>query len=310
MIEIPEHGEGVVILGSHGTLGQQLATVFPAAHSFDRQDLDVTDNAAVRAKLSNIAGLCAVINCVAYNDVDGAESKRDTAFLLNATVPGQLAAYCKELNISFVHFSTGYVFPGSEDNYTETSQPQAISVYAESKLKGEQEVIAVKGQYYLIRTNVLFGSKGQGEASKPSFVDIMVNLSKKINVIKVVDDETNSITYASDLAATIKDLVTSARPEGIYHIVNTGSATWFELATQIFTDLGFTISNEVPSEGSDTTPDGKHITLLPVAGSEFPSKEAPRPAKRPARVVLQNTKLPTLRPWQEALKEYLNSLLS
>lgn len=301
MIEVPETGEGVVILGAHGTLGGQLAKVFPRALTFDRQDLDVTDQAATREKLSAIPNLSAIINCVAYNDVDGAETNRDAAFLLNATVPAQLAALAKSLHVTFVHYSTGYVFAGDQPTYTETAEPSPLSVYAESKHKGEQEVINSGASYYLIRTNVLFGPKGQSEASKPAFVDIMVNLSKKTNLIKVVEDETNSITYAPDLANTTKDLLTIGKPEGIYHIVNSGYASWYGLATQIFTDLGFAINNTAPAEGADTTPDGKNITLLPVAGTEFP-----RPAKRPARIVLENTKLLPLRPWQEALSEYLS----
>lgn len=300
--EITEQGAGVVILGGHGTLGGQLLKVFPEALGFDRQDLDVTDTDAVRTKLSSIAGLTAVINCVAWNDVDGAETNRDPAFLLNATVPEHLSALCKELNITFVHYSTGYVFDGTQNSYTETAIPSPISVYAESKLAGEQAVLNSDAHYYLIRTNVLFGPKGQSEASKPAFVDIMAGLSKKTNVLKVVEDETNSITYAPDLARSTKDLITSARPQGIYHIVNSGYASWYGLATEVFTDLGFNISNVAPAEGVDTTPDGKNITVLPVPGTEFP-----RPAKRPARIVLDNTKLPTLRPWQEALKEYLSA---
>lgn len=284
MIGISQNGEGVVILGAHGTLGQQLALVFPQALSFDREDLDVTNEVAVREKLSKISNLSAVINCVAFNDVDGAEIAKEPVFLLNATVPGQLATLCKELGVVFVHYSTGYVFAGDQDSYNETDQPRAISVYAESKIKGEQAVIASGAQYYLIRTNVLFGPKGKSDVSKPSFVDIMVNLSKKTNTIKAVDDEVNSITYAPDLAVATKSLLETDQPKGIYHIVNSGYATWYGLAAEIFDDLG------VP------------ITLVPVAGTEFP-----RPAKRPARIVLTNNKLPALRAWQDALKEYLTS---
>jgi len=275
----------IVILGARGTLGQQLSLIFPNALTFDRAELDVTNEPAVRAKLSAIPNLSVVINCVAYNDVDGAETNKDAAFLLNATVPGQLAALCKSLGTVFVHYSTGYVFAGDQDSYAETDQPRAISVYAESKMKGEQAVSQTGGQYYIIRTNVLFGPKGQSDASKPSFVDIMVTLAKKTSEIKAVEDEINSITYAPDLAAATKSLLAAANPPGIYHIVNSGYASWYGLASQIFTDLGL------------------KITLLPVPGSEFP-----RPARRPARIVLQNNKLPALRPWQEALAEYLKTI--
>jgi dTDP-4-dehydrorhamnose reductase len=300
---IPDNGDGVVILGAAGTLGQQLGLVFPNALLLDRAELDVTDYAAVRAKLSSISDLSAVLNCVAYNDVDGAETNRDIAMKLNAEVPAKLAELCKELDVTLVHYSTGFVFDGTKDTYSEDDQTAPLSVYAESKAAGEQAVINSGAAYYLIRTNVLFGPKGASEASKPAFVDIMMNVAKKTNVIKVVDDETYSITYAPDLARSTKELLTGGQETGIYHIVNSGYASWYGLATELFTDLGFSIKTENPGEGSDTTPDGKNITLLPVPGTEFP-----RPAKRPARVVLNNTKLPALRSWQEALQEYLANL--
>ncbi len=302
MNKISETGDNSVILGAHGTLGQQLAKVFPKALTFDRAELDVTDFSAVREKLSTIPNLATVFNCVAWNDVDGAETNRDGAFLLNETVPRYLAEICKDLGATLVHYSTGFVFDGTEESYKEDAQPKPLSVYAESKYKGEQAVINSGADYYLIRTNVLFGPKGKSDASKPAFVDIMIGLSKKTNLIKVVEDEVYSITYAPDLASTTKNLLLEQKPVGVYHIVNSGYASWYGLATEIFTKLGFTISTTAPAEGTDTTPDGKHIALLPVAGKEFP-----RPAKRPAKVVLENTKLPSLRMWQEALAEYLST---
>ncbi len=303
MKPIPDNGDGVVVLGAAGTLGQQLGIVFPNALLLDRAELDVTDYAAVRAKLSAIPNLSAVLNCVAYNDVDGAETNRDLAMKLNAEVPEKLGELCKELDVTLAHYSTGFVFDGQNDSYDEDDQTGPLSVYAESKAAGEQAVINSGAHYYLIRTNVLFGPKGASEASKPAFVDIMINVAKKTNVIKVVNDETYSITYAPDLARATKELLTGGKETGIYHIVNSGYASWYGLATELFKELGYTISIKAPAEGADTTPDGQNITLLPVPGTEFP-----RPAKRPARVILNNTKLPALRSWQEALQEYLANL--
>lgn len=293
----------MVVLGAAGTLGQQLGIVFPNALLLDRAELDVTDYAAVRAKLSAIPNLSAVLNCVAYNDVDGAETNRDLAMKLNAEVPEKLGELCKELDVTLAHYSTGFVFDGQKDSYDEQDQTGPLSVYAESKAAGEQAVVNSGAAYYLIRTNVLFGPKGASEASKPAFVDIMINVAKKTNVIKVVNDETYSITYAPDLARATKELLTGGKETGIYHIVNSGYASWYGLATELFKELGYTISTKAPAEGADTTPDGQNITLLPVPGTEFP-----RPAKRPARVILNNTKLPALRSWQEALQEYLANL--
>lgn len=302
MNQILENGDNVVILGAAGTLGQQLALQFPGAHCFDRAELDVTDFVATKAKLASIPNLAAVFNCVAWNDVDGAETNCDITFLLNATVPEKLAEMCKELGSVLVHYSTGFVFDGNQDSYQETATPKPLSVYAESKLAGEQAVQNSGANYYLVRTNVLFGPKGASEASKPAFVDIMMGLSKKTRQLKVVDDEVYSITYAPDLAAASKTLLVDEKPSGVYHIVNSGYASWYGLATELFTKMGFEVQSEALADGAETTPDGKTIIVIPVPGTEFP-----RPAKRPSRVVLENTKLPELRSWQEALAEYLAS---
>ncbi len=274
----------ILILGAKGMVGGQLHKLLPGATAWDRTELDVTDSAAAHKALTELKPTV-VINCVAFNDVDGAETNRDTAFRLNTEVVRTLAGVCNEIDATLVHFSTGYVFDGNQNNYNEDSAPNPISVYAESKLAGEQIVQTIAKKYYLVRTNAVFGPAGESEASKTSFVDLMLNLEKKMPELKAVVDETNSITYAPDLAAAVINLIEANQPYGIYHITNEGFANWYDFAKQIFTITGST------------------VTLTPVPGTEFP-----RAAKRAGRIVINNTKLPKLRPWQEALKEYLTNI--
>lgn len=280
----------ILILGSRGTLGTQLMRIFGGAaigRDSSNSKLDVMrfSGGALESFKNDlqVLGISALINCVAYNDVDGAESNKDAAFKFNSDLPGSLAHICNELGIPFIHFSTNYVFDGEKDEYAESDAPHPLSVYAKSKYEGEVAVQNSGAGYYLIRTSVLFGPKGQSELAKKSFVDLMLDLSSRRESIEAVTDEINSITYAVDLAARIKLLLEQRLPFGIYHIINTGQASWFDFAKEIFKITG------------------KKMEIIPVPSSGFP-----RPALRPSKAVLINTKLPPLRPWQLALAEFLN----
>lgn len=275
--------ENILILGAKGMLGGQLKNKFPQAIGWDREDVNVLDFEDLKSRILSLQPKPqAVINCVAFNDVDGAEEKQDIAFALNADYVGKLAAFCKEQDIILVHFSSNYVFNGEKGEYAESDTPNPQSIYGQSKYRGEQEAGQNSDKYYLVRTAVLFGPKGESEASKKSFVDLMLQLSEKNATIKAVNDEVNSLTYAVDLAGTVKYLLETKQPYGIYHVTNSGQASWYDFAGEIFKITK------------------KEVEVVPVPSSEFPRK-----AKRPSKSVLLNTKLPALRTWQEALREFL-----
>jgi len=273
----------ILVLGAKGTLGGQLMRLYPEATGWDREDVDVLDTAALRARLDGLGFLPdAVVNCVAFNDVDGAEDCPGQAFALNAEFPARLAQWTKEKNLPLVHYSTNYVFDGVHGEYCESDTPAPLSTYGRSKWRGEQLVAENGGRSYVVRTAVIFGPKGESELSKKSFVDIMVDLAAKRDMIEAVADEVNSVTYAADLAAATGNLLEAAPPTGIYHVTNGGSASWYDFAREIYRIAG------------------KTTTVLAVPSTHFPRK-----AKRPARAVLLNTKLPPLRLWQEALADFL-----
>lgn len=275
----------VLVLGAKGTLGGQLMRLYPEAIGWDREDVDVLDSAAFQAKVDALGFLPgAVVNCVAFNDVDGAEERPDVAFALNTEVPGRLAQWTKDRGIPLVHYSTNYVFDGVSGEYRESDAPSPLSVYGRSKRGGEELLARNGGQWYVIRTSVIFGPKGESELSKKSFVDIMVDLSTKRDTIEAVSDEINSVTFAPDLAAATRDLLNASLPAGIYHVTNAGAASWYDLAREIFRITG------------------ARTNVLPVPSTRFPRK-----AVRPAKSILLNTKLPPARSWQSALAEFLSS---
>ena len=275
----------VLILGSRGTLGGQLMRLYPDAIGWDREDIDVLDYPALRAKTGALGFTPdAIVNCVAFNDVDGAEDRPAQALALNADFVGMLARHAQELGVPLVHYSTNYVFDGARGEYAETDPPAPLSAYGRSKLQGEQLALASGAWCYVVRTAVIFGPKGASNLSKKSFVDIMLGVAEKRDSVQAVSDEINSVTYAPDLAAGTRQLLATLPPRGIYHLANSGSASWFDFAREIFRIAG------------------RKVSVLPVPSTHFP-----RQAARPPRAVLLNTKLPPLRPWQDALAEFLHS---
>lgn len=273
----------VLILGAKGTLGTQLMEIFPGFFGWDKEDCDVTNFEQLQSKMGEIKGqIDTVINCVAYNDVDGAESNIDMCILLNSTFPKNLVKICKDFDLTLVHFSTNFVFDGQKGEYVEKDEVNPQSIYGQSKVLGERAILEAECKAYIVRTSVLFGKKGLSPSSKRSFVDIMLDLSTSTNEVRVIKDEVNSVTYVVDLAQAVKILIETKPEYGIYHLTNSGQASWFDFAQEIFKLKH------------------SHVVAIPILG-----KEMPRKAPRPKKAVLINTKLSQLRPWQDALAEFL-----
>lgn len=282
-----------LIIGAKGMLGQALmqelgvmcheSCVRHEVIGLDLAELDITKESEVQRVLKEIKPEV-VINVAAYNDVDGAEKNPDLAMLINSTAVGYLAKACNEINALLVHYSTDYVFAGDQARgYTEEDLPTPISVYGESKYGGEKAAVLAQ-KYYLIRTSRLFGKSGTGPTAKRSFIEAVIKKSQEVPQLTMVDEELSSPTYVKDLAQATKELIEQKHPFGLYHRTNNGACTWY----------GFGL--ELQKQDAVKTP------MVPVTGDAFP-----RPAKRPKSSQLISTKLPPLRSWQEALKEYLVS---
>ncbi len=294
----------ILILGGRGNLGVQLTKIFSRDNnyeviSWDRQEIDITDKELVEKKVIELNPQI-IVNSAAYNAVDKCENNEqefELARKLNAQAPGFLAQAALKSGAVLVYYSTDYVFGGpntspeiigqakSQGGFLESDKPDPVNKYAQTKREGEEEIIKHSGQglkWYLIRTSKLFGPLGESEAAKPSFFNIMLKLAKGKDKLQVVDEEISCFTYTPDLARATKELLEAGAGFGIYHLINTGPATWYQAAKELFKILDLKIS------------------LEPVPASYFP-----RPAKRPTYSVLANTKFTPLRSWQEALREYL-----
>ncbi len=283
----------ILILGSTGMLGKELVYVFKQDTKYEvivwtHTDVDVTKTLELTEKIKDIKPLY-IINAVAYNSVDLCEENEEEykkAILLNKDVPESLAKISLELNITFVHFSTDYVFGKNkkiEGGFTESVIPIPNCKYAMSKYLGEESVKDIGNRFYIIRLSRLFG-KQSGVSGKKSFFELMFNLSKTKRELQAVDDEISCFTYAPDLALATKELVESNSLYGIYHLVNEGTVSWYE-GLIIF----FQYTN-------------KKIKINPVCGNTFMRK-----AKRPPFSVLNNTKRPHLRPYVEAIPSLVST---
>lgn len=277
----------ILILGAKGMLGGYLAAIFSDSSPilWDKDDLDITDRDAVRRKITDLKP-DVVINAAAYTAVDDCEKNSELANKVNGEAVKYLVEAMNEAKPPscpiFVHYSTDYVFDGKNSNgYKENDEPyNPINNYGESKLMGENHVLNYP-KHYIIRTSWLYGKGGD------NFVDTMLGLGKTHGQLKVVNDQHGKPTYAYDLAKRTRELLEGSHESGIYHVTNeTEDAqkgiAWFEFAQEIFL-----LSNN-------------KVDVIPCTSDEFP-----RPAKRPEWSGLVNTKLPALRNWKEALKEYL-----
>lgn len=272
----------ILIVGAKGMLGSVLASTFSDFETVctDKKDVDITNISNVRNKVVEVQPNI-IINAAAYTDVDAAESHRDEAFKVNEEGTRNIATVAKETDATVIHFSTDYVFPGDkEEGYSENDSPgPAVNSYGESKLAGERALKEVHPKFYLIRTAWLYGPNGK------NFVHTMLALAGRNEILQVVDDQIGNPTYTKDVAVFTKTLIVKEYYPGIYHAVNSGSASWFEFASKIFQ-----ITH-------------KKVNVKPISSSEYRL-----PAKRPKFSILKNTQGPSMRSWDAALDEYLRSL--
>lgn len=274
----------ITITGPDGLLGNELMSQYlDAGASVDplfESEVDLTDAPAVEAHIQRIKPEL-IIHTAAYTNVDEAENNFARTFDVNAFGTYYLCKTARHFGTKVVYLSTDYVFDGSgETPLKPEDEPNPLSVYAKSKLAGELFVKTYSRRWLIIRTSSLYGTHGE------SFADKLCRRAADGEPLRVVNDQRISPTYAPDLAKGIIALVEQA-DEGIYHLTNQGETNWFEFARAIVNKL------ELPNE------------LIPVTSEELGLK-----TPRPRYSVLDNSAAEvfgvTLRPWQEALDDYLS----
>ena len=261
------------------SLQQQWPTV-----GLTRGELDLTNADAVRRAVADRSPW-AIVNCAGYNDVDKAEQEPERALDVNGFAVRNLAKAAETAGATLVHSSSDFVFDGEHDRpYREDETPAPRSVYAASKLLGEWFAADV-ADHYVLRVESLFGGAGPHKSS----LDRIVRAISAGERVRVFVDRTVSPSYAWDVAAATAGILRKRPAAGLYHCVNTGFATWHDLAVEVRRALASTSSLDP-------------VTLAEVA----------LPAPRPRYCALSNEKLraagvdmPT---WQDALERHLSSI--
>ena len=289
----------IVVLGGTGLLGRatsaELARRGRTYAAPSRAELDLTDFAALPARLDALRP-SAVVNLSGFTDVGAAErpENKDAATLLNAELPGLLAAHCARRAVPFVHVSTDYVFDGAKRvPYLETDPVNPLQVYGATKLAGESAALAANRDVLIARVSTLYGP---GRPQRPAYVDaILAQARTKAaeggGALAVVEAPVSSPTYAPDVAPALIDLLDRG-VAGIVHVVNDGAASRLMLATEAVKLAGFadrvTVGTRPEPENSLARPSYSVLDTGKLAG-------------------LIGRKLPR---WEDALRRYIGELAS
>lgn len=278
----------VLITGGAGQLAGDLSALLASetVSAPGRSELDITDDAAVAQAIESMRPTV-VFNCGAFHNVDRCESEEDRSFAVNARAVKRLAQGCEQAGAKLVHFSTNYVFDGEgREPYRETDRPSPRSVYAVSKLAGEQCALAYAPDALVVRCAGLYGL--QGSASKGgNFITRVLARAGAQSGLDMVADQRLSPTFTADLAPALLEAVDRGA-SGLMHLTSDGECSWHEFATAIL-ELA-----------------GSHAELRPVATTPRPGV-ADRPRNGVlARVAADAAGVARLPHWRDGLERYMD----
>ena len=278
----------VLVVGAAGRLGAAIVDVFAdrvvIAHT--RASLDITD-AALVTKAVQDAAPAVIVNCAAFNDVDGAEDRPAEALATNALALRTLARAADVAGATLVHYGSDFVFDGpATEPYREDASPSPMSTYAASKLLGEWFALdAARG--FVLRVESLFGGP-RGLTGRRGSLDGIVEGLQQGRAVPVFTDRVVSPSYVDDIARATRHLIDTEAAPGLYHCVNSGHATWYDVAVEAARIL-------------DVTP-----RLEPITMDQVRLK-----ARRPRFCALANRKLAAagfvMPAWHDALRRWLAS---
>lgn len=256
--------------------------VLPFAYT----QLDITDKNAVE-RFVFVEKPDVVIHCAAWTAVDAAEEERNQAkvYKINADGTRYIAEACKKIDCKMVYISTDYVFngEGNEPWHPDCKEYAPLNVYGMSKLRGELAVAETLHKYFIVRIAWVFGQNGN------NFVKTMLNLGKKYDTLRVVNDQIGTPTYSYDLARLLVDMVETDK-YGYYHATNEGNyISWYDFACEIFKQAGY------------------NTNVIPVTTEEYGISKAKRPLNsRLYKNKLVEAGFALLPDWKDALKRFLS----
>lgn len=278
----------VLVTGVNGQLGfdvvKELKKRGDEVVGLDRNELDITDEVAVRAFFEN-AKFDAFIHCAAYTAVDKAEEDRENCTKVNVDGTKFLAIEAQAQNAKFVYISTDYVFPGTGvEAYEPHDEKGPTNHYGVTKLQGEEVVKSIIKNYFIVRISWVFGENGN------NFIKTMLNLAKTKDELSIIDDQVGSPTYTHDLAPLLCEMIKTDK-YGEYNVSNEGFCSWYEFAEYIFDAANVTIK------------------LNRVDSSAFVTKATRPKNSRMSKEALVNSGFQQLPSWQDATSRYIKVLM-
>jgi dTDP-4-dehydrorhamnose reductase len=263
----------ILITGGSGQVGFELVRHFCLHGKVlapDRRALDLSDARAVDTWLTEHQPDL-ILNAAAYTAVDKAESEPELANRLNAELPAQLAAYAASRNILLVHYSSDYVYPGTDTQpWQENSPTGPLSVYGQTKLAGDQAVVGSGCAHLIFRTSWVYSARGN------NFMKTMLRLARERTTLNVVADQIGAPTPARLIALVTVMAVERDIASGIYHLAPRGETSWHGFAQAIFS-----LAREA----------GETLALAPEGTHPIPTSDYPTPAQRPLNSRLDLQKL-------------------
>jgi dTDP-4-dehydrorhamnose reductase len=276
----------VIVTGAAGLVGRATISAFTAngaeVTGFTRDELDISDEAAVRQTLSGQSPNV-LVNCAAWTDVDGCESDKEHALRANALGPELLALACRQSGALLITISTDYVFDGQKDGfYTQRDQPHPESVYGMSKLEGERRAQKAWARSIVVRSGYIFGEGGR------NFLSTFVDSARAGRRLKAINDSFGTPTYAPHLAERLYQLAKLDLP-GIYHAVNAGEGASFAQ----FVATAFEMA-------------GLDQSLVESISMDSLQRPAPRPRNSRLRCLLSEAiGLPEMPLWVDGLRQHV-----
>ena len=259
----------ILVTGSNGQLGNCIKDLEKKHDNLnliftDYQELDICDLNQVNTYFQSKSQIDYCINCAAYTAVDHAEKDYDQAYQINTLGAKNLALACNSYNSVLIHISTDFVFDGKKNEpYLESDAANPISVYGDTKLKGEIEIQEILKKHFILRTSWLYSEHGN------NFMKTMLRLSNEKDSLSIVSDQIGTPTYAGDLAQVVFHIIDiKSQDYGLYHYSNEGVASWFDFANTIFSIKGINIKTN------------------PIDTTDYPT-----PAERPKFSVLDKSKI-------------------
>ena len=250
--------------------------------------LDITDTDMVRDVLHRVKP-DVVVHCAAWTAVDLAEDedKQEKVRAINAGGTRNIANVCKELDCKMVYISTDYVFDGQGENpwQPDCKDYKPLNIYGQTKLEGELAVSELLEKYFIVRIAWVFGLNGK------NFIKTMLNIGKKFDTLRVVNDQIGTPTYTLDLARLLVDMIETEK-YGYYHATNEGGyISWYDFACEIFRQAGYSTK------------------VVPVTTAEYGLSKAARPfnSRLDKSKLVENGFMP-LPTWQDALVRYLKEI--